>query len=245
MNAQRIKQHQIKTLYGTIYTKLPGEMILKTEGFIQFQFDSIGQTTSMRSYRPHLGFQDTIRYFYQYSNKQLVATKSVTKKGYTSQRYTYLKDKLINSEERIGLNSNGEEIQTNSLNYVDQNLENYMLTTVAYEGGHTFKHLLKSYDTTRTLLKEVSIDFLQQDTITTWYTYNEDSNLIHQKTIADQTVNEVHISYQSNGEVEAITYYTNGVLSKEIQVIYQAGNQPLSSVIQLDHRTKAMEIIRF
>jgi antitoxin component YwqK of YwqJK toxin-antitoxin module len=63
--------------------------------------------------------------------------------------------------------------------------------------------------------------------------------------MAGATLEEIVISYQSNQEVEAIRFYTNGKLRNEIQIIYQAENQTLSSVISLDHRSKLMEIIRF
>jgi hypothetical protein len=63
--------------------------------------------------------------------------------------------------------------------------------------------------------------------------------------MAGATLEEIVISYQSNQEVEAIRFYTNGELRNETQIIYQAETQTLSSVISLDHRSKLMEIIRF
>ena len=245
LNSQYIKNAQLTELYGTIYTKLPGEMILKTKGFVRYQFDSLGQTTSMLSYRPHLAFIDSIRYHFQYSNARLTEIKALRKKDYSIQFFTYSNDKLSNTEERIGLLSTGEEIQTNSLSYVYQILGTDHLTTISYQGGNPYKTVRKTYDVLNNLTCEESIDYLSQDTITTWYTYDEDSKLTHKKTRDGERLEELEISYQSNLEVEAIKYYTNGQLIKEIQIIYQAGNQTLSSVIRLDHRSKLMEIIRF
>ena len=245
LNSQYIKNAQLNELYGTIYTKLPGEMILKTTGFVRYQFDSLGQTTSMLSYRPHLAFIDSIRYHFQYSNARLTEIKTVRKKDYSIQFFTYSNDKLSNTEERIGLLSTGEEIQTNSLSYLDEILGTDHLTTISYQGGNPYKTVRKTYDVLNNLTCEESIDYLSQDTITTWYTYDEDSKLTHKKTRDGERLEELEISYQSNLEVEAIKFYTNGQLSKEIQIIYQAENQTLSSVIRLDHRSKLMEIIRF
>lgn len=245
LNSQYIKQARLNELYGTIYTKLPGEMILKTKGFVKYQFDSLGQTTSMLSYRPHLSFSDSISYYFQYSNARLTEIKALRKKDYSIQFFTYSNNKLSNTEERIGLLSTGEEIQTNSLVYVDQVIGTTNLTTISYQGGNPYKNIRRTYDELNKVSREESIDYLSQDTITTWYTYDANSNLTHKKTMAGTTLEEIVISYQSNQEVEAIKFYTNGELRNEIQLIYQAENQTLSSVICLDHRSKLMEIIRF
>ena len=245
LNSQYIKNAQLNELYGTIYTKLPGEMILKTKGFVRYQFDSLGQTTSMLSYRPHLAFIDSIRYNFQYSNARLTEIKTVRKKDYSIQFFTYSNDKISNSEERIGLLSSGEEIQTNSFSYVDEILGTDHLTTISYQGGNPYKNIRRTYDVLNNLIREESIDYLSQDTTTTWFTYDANSKLTHKKTMDGEHLEELVISYQSNQEVEAIKFYTNGQLSKEIQIIYQSENQTLSSVIRLDHRSKLMEIIRF
>ncbi len=245
LNSHYIKNAQLTELYGTIYTKLPGEMILKTTGFVQYQFDSLGQTTSMLSYRPHLAFIDSIRYHFQYSNARLTEIKALRKKDYSIQFFTYSNDKLSHTEERIGLLTTGEEIQTNSLSYVDEILGSNRLTNISYQGGNPYKNIRRTFDILNNLILEESIDYLSQDTITAWYTYDENSKLTHKKTMDGERLEELVISYQSNQEVEAIKYYTHGQLRKEIQIIYQAENQTLSSVIFLDHRSKLMEIIRF
>ena len=245
LNSQCIKNAQLNELYGTIYTKLPGEMILKTKGFVRYQFDSLGQTTSMLSYRPHLAFIDSIRYHFQYSNARITEIKAIRKKDYSIQFFTYSNDNLNNSEERIGLLSSGEEIQTNSFSYEDEILGTDHLTTISYQGGNPYKYIRRTYDVLNNLTREESIDYLSQDTITTWFTYDVNSKLTRKKTMDGEHLEELVISYQSNQEVEAIKFYTNGQLSKEIQIIYQAENQTLSSVIRLDHRSKLMEIIRF
>lgn len=245
INSQYIKQAQTKELYGTIYTKLPGEMILKTKGYVRYLFDTLGQTTSMISYRPHLAFDDSISYFYNYTNNNLTEIKAVRKKDYSIQLFTYSHNKLCHSEERIGLISTGEEIQTNSLSYIDQILGADLLTSISYQGGNPYKSIRRTYDLFNKLSREESIDYLSQDTITTWYTYDGNSKLTHKKTKNATTLEEIIISYQSNQEVEAIKFYTNGELKNEIQIIYQAGKQSLSSVITFDHRSKLMEIIRF
>jgi hypothetical protein len=245
LNSHYIKNAQLTELYGTIYTKLPGEMILKTTGFVQYQFDSLGQTTSMLSYRPHLAFIDSIHYHFQYSNARLTEIKALRKKDYSIQFFTYSNDKLSHTEERIGLLTTGEEIQTNSLSYVDEILGSNRLTNISYQGGNPYKNIRRTFDILNNLILEESIDYLSQDTITAWYTYDENSKLTHKKTMDGERLEELVISYQSNQEVEAIKYYTHGQLRKEIQIIYQAENQTLSSVIFLDHRSKLMEIIRF
>ena len=245
LNTERIKQAQKNELYGTIYTKLPGEMIQKTSGFVKYQFDSLGQTTSMLSYRPYLAFIDSISYHFKNSNARLTEIKAMRKMDYSIQLFRYLKDTLRNSEERIGLLKTGEEIQTNSLSYVDQLIGNELYTTVSYLGGNPYKYIRKNFDSSLHLTCEESIDYLSQDTITTWYTYDENSRLINTRTKVDERVQEITIRYQSNKEVEAIKYYSNGELKNEIQIIYLDGDRALSSVILYDHRTKLMEIIRF
>jgi len=245
LNADCVKKAQISHLNGKIYTKLPGEMIVKTEGFVKYQFNSLGQTISMVSYRPYLTFKDSICYFFKYSEGHLIEIKTIRKKDYTIQLFTYSNDKLVNSEEHIGLLSTGKEIQTNSLLYSYYNMGDDRYTIVSYKSGNPYKQIRKSYDSLQHLTFEESIDYISQDTITTQYTYDANANLILKQINGGARIEETSLIYQSNKELEAIKHYRNGELKDETQIIYHNGNQALSSVIHFDHLTKLMEIIRF
>ena len=108
LNPAEIQHQGFTQLHGKIYTKMPGDIIKETAGYIHFQFDSLGQTTYMLSYRPHRAFKDSIIHRFSYDRGFLVEHYAERNNDYTKTLYTFNQALLESTEERIGLKMKGK-----------------------------------------------------------------------------------------------------------------------------------------
>ncbi len=243
LNAQLIKELGIREMHGKIYTKRPSDLIRSTDGFVDYKFDSLGNTTYSLTYVPHHPFKDSIVHTYQYEQNNLTYHRTERNSDYSIEQYEYANGKLINSEERIGLKRTHEEVITNALVYDYLYPSNQELITIRYRGGNRYREVVLSYDSIHRIsnkqIKEPLTGLIQ----TTHYTYNA-TNQLEEIACIDGIGNmtSTRIEYEPSTEIRAIKTYTNGTLTSEIQVIYS--NRQLSSVLILNHQTQLMEIIR-
>jgi hypothetical protein len=244
LNAQLIKEMGIREMHGKIYTKRPSDMIRNTDGFVHYQFDSLGNTTYILSYVPQHPFKDSIAHIFQYDQHGLTTHRTERNMDYSMEQFEYSQGKLIHSEERIGLKQTQEEVITNSLVYDYHSQSNQELITISYQGGNRYQEVLLSYDSINRISNKQIKEYLTDLSQTTTYTYNA-TNQLEEIEYIDELgkITSTLIEYESSNEIRAIKTYTNRELTSEIQLIYS--NKHLSSVLTLNHQTQLMEIIRF
>jgi hypothetical protein len=244
LNPQLIKEMGIREMHGKIYTKRPSDLIRNTYGFIDYKFDSLGNTTYTLTYVPHHSFKDSIAHVFQYDQHYLTDHRTERNTDYSIEQFEYFNGKLTNSEERIGMKQSQEEVTTHSLVYDYINQSNQELITISYRGGNRYQEVVRSYDSINRISSEQIKEYLTGLIKTTTYTYNT-TNQIEAIESIDETgkITSTCIEYDSTGEIQAIKRYTNRKLTLENQLIYS--NRQLSSVLMLNHQTQLMEIIRF
>jgi antitoxin component YwqK of YwqJK toxin-antitoxin module len=244
LNAQLIKEMGIREMRGKIYTKRPSDLIRNTDGFVDYRFDSLGNTTYILSYVPHHPFKDSIAHIFQYDQNHVTYHRAERNTDYSIEQFEYANGKLINSEERIGLKRPQQEVITNSLVYDYLIQTNQELITISYRGGNKYQEVLLSYDSINRISSKQIKEYLTDLSQTTTYTYNATNQLEAIEYIDELgKITSTSIEYESSNEIRAIKTYTNGELTSEIQLIYS--NNHLSSVLTLNHNTQLMEIIRF
>ena len=243
LNPQLIKEMGIREMHGKIYTKRPSDLIRNTDGFVDYRFDSLGNTTYSLTYVPHHPFKDSIAHTYQYEQNNLTYHRTERNSDYSIEQYEYANGKLINSEERIGLKRTHEEVITNALVYDYLYPSNQELITIRYRGGNRYREVVLSYDSINRISSKQIKEPLTGLIKTTTYTYNA-TNQLEEIEFIDEIgkITSTHIEYEPSTEIRAIKTYTNRILTSEIQVIYS--NRQLSSVLILNHQTQLMEIIR-
>ena len=244
LNAQLIKEMGIREMRGKIYTKRPSDLIRNTDGFVDYRFDSLGNTTYILSYAPHHPFKDSIAHIFQYDQNNVTYHRAERNTDYSIEQFEYANGKLINSEERIGLKRPQQEVITNSLVYDYLIQTNQELIAISYRGGNKYQEVLLSYDSINRISSKQIKEYLTDLSQTTTYTYNATNQLEAIEYIDELgKITSTSIEYESSNEIRAIKTYTNGELTSEIQLIYS--NNHLSSVLTLNHNTQLMEIIRF
>lgn len=245
LNPTEIQQQGLSQLRGKIYTKMPGEMIKETNGYIQFQFDSLGQTIYMLSYRPHRSFKDSIIHRFVYDHGLLIEHYAERCNDYSKTFYMFNQKILESTEERIGLKKQGEELVTNRLDYLYTNEAFKQTTDIHYHGGLAYKKQVNLLDSLGRVFEVNEIESLTDDTITTQYLYN-DNNQVVQKTVTDQNKVLTYIyTYQEDRQLSAVKTYRNMITQSEIQILYHRGSTQLNAILSLDSNTKLLEIIRF
>lgn len=244
LNPPLIKEMGIREMHGKIYTKRPSDLIRTTDGFVDYRFDSLGNTTYSMTYVPHHSFKDSIAHVFQYDQHYLTDHRTERNTDYSIEQFEYLNGKLINSEERIGLKRSQEEVTTHSLVYDYVNQSNQELITVGYRGGNRYQEVVLSYDSINRISSKQIKEYLTGLIKTTTYTYNA-TNQLEEIEFIDEVgkITSTHIEYESTREIRAIKTYTNRKLTSENQLIYS--NRQLSSILMLNHQTQLMEIIRF
>lgn len=244
LNAQLIKELGIREMHGKIYTKRPSDLIRNTDGFVNYRFDSLGNTTYTMSYVPHHPFKDSIAHMFQYNQNHVTYHRTERNTDYSIEQFEYANGKLINSEERIGLKRPQEEVITNSLVYDYLIQANQELISISYRGGNKYQEVVLSYDSINRISSKQIKECLTDLSQTTMYSYNA-TNQIEKIDYIDELgkITSTCIEYESSNEIRAIKTYTNRELTSEIQLIYS--NKHLSTVLTLNHHTQLMEIVRF
>ena len=245
LNPAEIQHQGITQLHGKIYTKMPGDIIKETAGYIHFQFDSLGQTTYMLSYLPHRAFKDSIIHRFAYDRGFLVEHYAERNNDYTKTLYTFNQALLESTEERIGLKIQGEELVVNRLDYHSIKEGFKQTTDIHYHGGFAYKKQEKLLDSLGRIFKVNEIEPLTGDTVTTQFFYNDIGQVV-KKTVHEPTkVLSYSYTYQEDQQLSAVITYENMIKQAEIQIVYHRGSTQLNAILSLDSTTKLLEIIRF
>ena len=245
LNAAIVKEWRIRELKGHVFTKRPGEMILPTAGFVSFQFDSLGQTTSTLCFYPNHSFKDSILHQFEYKEGQIIEHRTERLNDYSIETFEYQHERLINREERIGLKITGHEITTHSLNYNFEENGLQSTTSVNYAGGSLYKEIICQKDSIGRIKTQREIESLNNSEILWIFKYGNKNELkVCEKREGGQT-QIIKIDYQNDMEISAVWYYNNGILMKETQILYLESGKRLNAIITLDHQSQFMEIIRF
>ncbi len=245
LNPEIICSLGICELKGKIITKYPEGEFVWTKGYVNYQFDSLGRTLYMQTYKPYKSFKDSVIHQFEYKDSQMIKEYHHDKTGYHILKYTYFNQNLVESEEWMGLKKKNQEVLIHHKEYIHSNTAEGIRTQIYFKGGNLFETQFKILDSTNRLEEKCIFNHATEQKNCERIIYNPMFLPYIKYLDSGNNKDYQQIEYTNTNEVNAIKNYKSGVLTSETQVIYDAITKGLKTIILLDHTSQLMEIIQF
>jgi len=249
-NTEFIKNNQIKSLKGTYSFKKNNDMIRHVPGSFEYNFNAEGRLISVINHKWNGKSIDTMVQFYTYNKTGvLTSVKKTENKGVTLQEFGLdsLNRIVSISNFRISIDENGKLLKKTEMNKETmQYIKNKKTTFNSYNLPYLISHDEYNEDG----YKINSIDKLKMGgtMYKKAYSYNEKGLVISIDTYYDRNpkpVERLTFKYDEFDNILERNEFKQGVLIRDLQVIFDTKTGLLYSIIDRNPRNNFMSIIRF